>query len=195
MLLMVLVAGYLVTIEPSFLSSPNPQPTPFFTSPAPPAWFTLAVFPAFFVFIPLLLIETFSFSPPCFLSCFPSFLSILLIFLCFSLFLHSLLFSPPPTTPLPLFCPLPLCFWASGQYQGVFLILFLSVPRLPPSLSPVSSHFHAARRVAMLCFFIAVCGRGGGLLPATNGLLENTDSHASQSGEPGREGERIWREA
>ena len=32
-------------------------------------------------------------------------------------------------------------------------------------------------------------------MPATNGLLENTDSHASQSAELGREGGRIWSEA
>lgn len=32
-------------------------------------------------------------------------------------------------------------------------------------------------------------------MPATNGLLENTDSHASQSAEPGREEGRIWSEA
>ncbi len=32
-------------------------------------------------------------------------------------------------------------------------------------------------------------------MPATNGLLENTDSHASQLGELGREGGRIWKEA
>lgn len=32
-------------------------------------------------------------------------------------------------------------------------------------------------------------------MPATNGLLETTDSHASQSGEPGRVGRRIWSEA
>lgn len=38
----------------------------------------------------------------------------------------------------------------------------------------------------MLCVFIAVCGRGGGPLPATNGLLENTDSYASPCGE-------LWR--
>lgn len=125
-------------------------------------------------------------------------------FFCFLfLFFHSGLFSfsfvfvifPLPTPSLPSFCSPPLCFWAFGQYQRCFLVLFLSVPRLPPSLSPVSSHFHAARWAAMLCFFIAVCGRGGGLLPATNGLLENTDSHASQSGELGREGGRIWNEA
>lgn len=35
----------------------------------------------------------------------------------------------------------------------------------------------------MLCVFIAVCGSGGGPLPATNGLLENTDSYASPCGE------------
>lgn len=32
-------------------------------------------------------------------------------------------------------------------------------------------------------------------MPATNGLLENTDSHASQSRELGREAGRIWSEA
>lgn len=32
-------------------------------------------------------------------------------------------------------------------------------------------------------------------MPATNGLLENTDSHASQSGELGGEGGRIWSKA
>ena len=32
-------------------------------------------------------------------------------------------------------------------------------------------------------------------MPATNGLLENTDSHASQSAELGREGGRVWSEA
>lgn len=32
-------------------------------------------------------------------------------------------------------------------------------------------------------------------MPATNGLLENTDSHASQSGELGREGGKVWSEA
>ena len=32
-------------------------------------------------------------------------------------------------------------------------------------------------------------------MPAANGLLENTDSHASQSEELGRQGGRIWREA
>lgn len=32
-------------------------------------------------------------------------------------------------------------------------------------------------------------------MPATNGLLENTDSHASQARELGREARRIWSEA
>lgn len=63
-------------------------------------------------------------------------------------------------------------------------------------LSPLSSRFHAARWAVMLCVFIPVCGRGGSLVPAANGLLKNTDSHTSQSGELGREGgRRIWSEA
>lgn len=103
-------------------------------------------------------------------------------------------FSFVPVTPsnssfiqfFPLHCK------ASGQSRCFLSPFFpLSAPPvfLRLSLSPVSSHFHAAHWAAMLCVFIAVCGRGGGPLPATNGLLENIDSYASQSGELGREGE------
>lgn len=78
----------------------------------------------------------------------------------------------------------------AGQYRGVFLsfcrqfsqrifAVFPSASRSPP----LSSHFHAAHWAAVLCVFIAVCGRGGGPLSATNGLLENTDSYASPCGE------------
>lgn len=128
-------------------------------------------------------------------------------FFCASLLFHSPLFCffffcchlPLffPLFPFPPFSSLPHCSRASGQYQGVFSSILPCLP-LSPSVSlalPPSSHFHAAHRAAMLCVFISVCGRGGGLVPATNGLLENTDSHASQSGRLGREGGRIWSEA
>lgn len=106
---------------------------------------------------------------------------------------------PFPTPSLPSYPSVPLFVWASCHYQGVFssILRFLSLSPSSRSisLSPLSSHFHADCWAATLCIFISVCGRRGGLVPATNGLLENTDSHASQSGELGREGGRIWSEA
>lgn len=63
------------------------------------------------------------------------------------------------------------------------------------SLFPLFSHFHATRWVATLCFFISFYGKRGSPVPATNGLLRNTDSRASQSGELGRKGRRICSEA
>lgn len=129
MLLMVLVAGYLVTIEPSFLSSPNPQPTPFFYVLLS-SCSTLAVYPAFFVSIPLILIET-SVSLPS-LSCPAS-----LLFFLFCLFLVFFIFSsltsvPPPPTLLPFLHPVhyPLAFGLLASIK-VFLILFPLCPSSP----------------------------------------------------------------
>lgn len=75
------------------------------------------------------------------------------------------------------------------------LSLSLLLLPLSVSLSPQFSHFHATCWATMLYIFISVCGRGSGPVPATNGLLENADSHASQSGELGRGRGRIWSEA
>lgn len=126
---------------------------------------------------------------------------------CLSSFFHSFLFDVsfcvciiyPLFYPFHSFSSLHLYSWASLHYQGVFtstlLSLSLCLSLFSPLFSsillfPLSSHFHATHWAATLSVFISVCGRGGSPVPATNGLLENTDSHASQSGELHREKEK-----
>lgn len=122
------------------------------------------------------------------------FISYFLLSLCLvALVLPS--FRSDPCLFLSLLTLLLLSFFSSWPVRlqasiKVFLILLAtifstSLARVSRRLSlpPPSSHFHATHWAAMLCVFIAVCGRGGGLLSATNGLLENTDSYASPCGE------------
>lgn len=140
-------------------------------------------------------------SPPLF------FLLLVLAQWCLSSFFHSFLFDVsfcvciiyPLFYPFHSFSSLHLYSWASLHYQGVFtstlLSLSLCLLLFSPLFSsillfPLSSHFHATHWAATLSVFISVCGRGGSPVPATNGLLENTDSHASQSGELHREKEK-----
>lgn len=193
--------GYLVTIDLWLLSPPRVQPVPFLLlSSRPPLWY----------FWYLLLF--------CFTPCGPSFpapgvcsvvfvfvLSLLTIW-CLLLCLHHL----SPFLPHPLHCfhfahtlglllitnlfsnlcssslSFPLCLsFSLNRRPSLFSVLFPSTP-----LFPLSSHFHATHWAATLSIFISVCGRGGSPVPATNGLSENTDSHASQSGELHREKEK-----
>lgn len=187
---------YLVTTGPSVLSSPHSQPILFLILSSPLLLGKLLLF-----FLCLLSLSYLlpSFSHPFY----PLFFLFLLCFFTLLYFVSPSLFSSSsPFLLIPfhhsLFYPFDLGLVASikvfSHPSSPFSLSFISLISLI-SLSPLSSHFHAARWAAMLCVFISVCGRGGGLVPATNGLLENTDSHASQSGELGREGGRIWSEA
>lgn len=158
---MVLVAGYLVTIDPSFLSSLHPQPIPFLILFSLPPSFLLHIL---YFFLSLLLSfsmeNSFSvfpqfslslISPALFLSPFslfstpnlsvPSFLLHVKCFLCLFSFFHSPLFFfslfvifPFYTPSFTSFSSLPLCSWASGQYQVVF------TSTLPFLSNPVSLH-------------------------------------------------------
>ena len=168
---MVLVAGYLVTTQRSFFSSPPLQPITF-------------VILSSFLSISYLF---FCLHRSCYFPFSVLYFSLTCFFLVFlmrcSPFFH-IFFLAIPLFPLSR-APSLFSAWLPASTK-VF-----SFPQLPLSLplSSPSSHFHAAGWAATLRVFIAVWARGGGLLPGTNGLLENTDSHASQSAEP-RERER-----
>lgn len=211
--------GYLVTIDPHLLSSPHVQPVLFFIlSSLPLLWYFLAFYlflRCLLMSTPLSLwIEGFSFclffhlhvllfsfissffSPPGSRSMVFVFIFSLLSVWCLLLCLHHLSpFLSLPfilfTSPLLLgFSSLSRCFHIHTPFSlslclSLFSPLFSSI-----LLFPLSSHFHATHWAATLSVFISVCGRGGSPVPATNGLLENTDSHASQSGELHREKEK-----
>lgn len=85
--------------------------------------------------------------------------------------------------------------------SGVFPSILRSLSRSPPlvSLPSPSSHcplifMQLAGRPCSASLSLSV-GEEAASLPAANGLLENTDGHASQSRERGREGREIWSEA
>lgn len=145
LLLMLLVAGYLVTTQPSFFSSPPLQPIPFVILSS-----CLSV-TSFFVFIPLILNGKL-FSLLCTLFFSDMFFSTLLLNALLSFFFHIFFLAIPPSPSsraLSLFSALLL---ASTK---VFSLPFCQIPPSLPLSSP-SSHFHAAGRAATLRVFIAV---------------------------------------
>lgn len=172
---MVFVARYLVTIDRSLLSSPHPQLVPF----------VIVLFSSFFsyafltssIYTPL---NMFSLRAQLFSSFF--FCSLICAFSP----LHHIHFSSTVLQSL--------------LYQGVFTSILhfqsLSSSPLYPStpIFPLCSHSHATCWAATHPVFISFFGKRGNPVPAANGLLENSDSHASQSGEQGRERRRIWNE-
>lgn len=127
-LLMLLVAGYLVTTQPSFFSSPPLQPIPFVILSS-----CLSITSSF-VFIPLILNGKL-FSLLCTLFFSDMFFSTLLLNALLSFFSHFL----PRHPSLPFIpCSVPLFCIASGQHQGVFSPL-LSNPSISPSLLAILS--------------------------------------------------------
>lgn len=122
------ISGYNWTV---FLSSPNPQPTPFFTSSSPPAWFTLAVFSWLRCLHPSHSYWSLLSSS---VSC-PVFFPFCLFFLFFML-PHSLLFSPPPPTLLPFlhYVHYPLAFGLLASIK-VFSSSFFSLSLVSLHLS------------------------------------------------------------
>lgn len=183
LLLMVLVAGYLVTTQPSFFSLPPLQPIPFVILSS-----SLSITFSF-VFIPLILNGKL-FCLLCTLFRLWHVVSTLLLNALLSFFT----FSPSPSllSLNPVLHPsFPCGFWPAPR---CFLSPFVDSLHLFLPLSSPSSHFHVAGWAATLRVFIAAWARGGGLLPGTNGLWENTDSHASHLQNRGERG-WMWSEA
>lgn len=119
---MVLVTGYLVTIDPSFLSSPHPQPIPFFILSS-----TVLLGILFPVFLSFRLSSLSCISCPLSLNLSPLFYHSSLCSCCMLMFSVFFLFFHSPS--------LLLGFWPASRCFHIHPLLSLTLSHLSPSTS------------------------------------------------------------